>query len=231
MNSTLTVIPAKSFSRRLPRKNSLHIAGKPLFIHAVEQAVASGVCGEVLIYTDSREIADVAVAAGANAPFLRSGDIDDDISVGEAACNALRRYRDELCRTFEYICLLLCTSPLRLPEDIRACRKVLLDTPALDAVGSVSYTQKHPAWSWSIDKNGKMHHMFPDLFASDRNELPKAYFYDGSVYWAKADFFDSVNGNQYAGNIAAYIMPQERAVDVDTQIEYDLCNYLITRIR
>lgn len=224
--SVLTIIPAKSRSRRVPGKNMRPVGGRPMMLRAVDQAKASGVCGRIHVATDDAEIGRVASEAGADVPFLRSGDFDDVTSVGRAAANALRRYREELGVSFEYVCLLLVTSPLRSPEDIVACRDLLLADDLLDAAGSVVEADKHPAWAWTVDGQGRMVSMFPDQRDLEREQLPPAYFYDGAVYWARAEFFECVQGNQYRGKIAPYVMPSERAVDVDTPLDLALADLL-----
>ena len=231
MERVLTVIPAKGHSRRVPGKNRALLAGKPLVIHAVEQALASGVCGEICVGTDSVEIAELAREAGASVPFLRTDDVDDITPVGVAALNILRRYREELNRTFDLLCLLLTTSPLRSAEDIRACRDVLLSRPDLDASMSFVRAEKHPAWAWKFADGGRIEPMFPDRCDLGRHELDPAYCVDGAVYWARVPFFEQAGGNQYAGRVGGHVMDPERAVDVDTPLDLAFAEYLLARER
>lgn len=226
MEEVLTIIPAKGRSTRIPGKNMSLLAGKPLVLHAVEQARAAGACGEICVATDDQRIADVARAAGATVPFLRSDDVDDVTSVGVAALNTLVRYREELGRTFRYICLLLTTSPLRRPDDICGCRDILLGDSSLDAAMSFVCAEKHPCWAWRSVEHHLMSPLFPDRCDLGRAQLPRAYYVDGAVYWAKADFFEQAGGNQYAGRVGGYIMTPEHAVDVDTPLDLAFCEFL-----
>ena len=228
MAEVLTVIPAKKRSTRLPGKNIALLDGKPLVRHAIDQAIASGVCGEICVATDDEEIAKVSRNAGASVPFLRRNDTDDYTPVGVAALNVLLRYRSELKMNFDFICLLLTTSPLREPQDIKACRDILFENGNLDASMSIVYAEKHPCWSWTYEDDVKISPMFPQKCHLDRHELPKPYYADGAVYWAKVEFFERVNGNQYEGNIGGYIMPPMRAIDVDTINDFKFCEYLIS---
>ena len=228
MEDTLTIIPAKSKSRRLPGKNIACLDGKPLIVHAIEQAQASSVCGEICVGTDDSQIADIARAAGAAVPFLRHDDSDDITSVGVAALNIVRRYSEELNRRFRHICLLLTTSPLRRPEDIVGCRELLLQDVFLDASMSIVYSEKHPAWAWQFKDACRIIPMFPAQCQFDRHELPKPYYIDGAVYWAKMDFFMRSGGNQYAGNVAGYVMQPEHAIDVDTPLDLSFCEFLLS---
>lgn len=57
------VIPARLASSRLPEKPLLHIAGKPMVLHVVEQAIKSG-AKTVTVATDHPSILQVVEAAG-----------------------------------------------------------------------------------------------------------------------------------------------------------------------
>lgn len=225
----ITVIPAKGNSRRIPGKNRALLAGKPLVVHAVEQAIASQVCGDICVYTDDAEIARLAEAAGAEVPFLRSGDTDDLTGVGQAALNLVRQMSDRFGRNYDILGLLLTTSPLRLPEDIAACYDILAKNDALDAAMSFNFPGKHPYWAWIENTDGTVSPMFPEFCHLDRAEVPKTYFVDGSVYFARIPFFDGVNGDQYKGRVGAYYMPSERGIDVDTPFDLDLCEFLLAK--
>jgi N-acylneuraminate cytidylyltransferase len=226
---TLTIIPAKSTSRRLPGKNARPLGGTPLVVRAVQQALASGVCGEVCVGTDSPDIARLAIEAGAAVPFLRQDDVDDVTPVGTAAANILTRYREELGRTFDLVCLLLVTSPLRQPEDIAACRDVLLADPELDASMSFALAEKHPYWAWTFGQGARIAPLFPDKCDLGKHQIAPAYYVDGAVYWARAVFFERAGGNQYAGRVGGYVLPAERAVDVDTPLDLALAELLLQR--
>jgi CMP-N,N'-diacetyllegionaminic acid synthase len=64
MSDILTVIPAKIGSTRLPRKNILPLAGKPLLHYSIESAAKSGGCGEIMVSTDDEEVAEAAREGG-----------------------------------------------------------------------------------------------------------------------------------------------------------------------
>lgn len=76
----LAVIPARAGSKRLPGKNTRLLAGKPLIAHTIVAALQSSCCEEIVVSTDSKQIADVAVQYGASVPWLRSEDLATDTS-------------------------------------------------------------------------------------------------------------------------------------------------------
>ena len=74
----LSVIPARGGSKSVPRKNIRHLAGKPLIAHSIEVAKASSLISRVIVSTDDQEIAEIALACGAEVPFLRPRELAED---------------------------------------------------------------------------------------------------------------------------------------------------------
>jgi len=227
-SASLTVIPAKRHSTRLPGKNVKRLHGRTLLEHAIAHAVASGVCGTIAVSTDDEEIAAMARAAGAEAPFLRDPAYSgDEVSVGRAAAEMLRRYRTELGRTFDDFCLLLTTCPLRTAEDIVACRRIYDEHPEVDAVMSVTHYEYPPLWANTLDADGYITPMFPEPAETHWSKLPECVLCNGAVYWARAGFYEGVDGDQYVGKTLPYFMPRERSVDIDTEADWALAELLM----
>ena len=87
----LAVIPAQGTSRRLPGKNMRKVLGKPLVYWAVEAARNSEKIGDIVVSTDSEEIARYAQSE--NIPVI----IRDDELCGDAT--VVDVYRDALLRS------------------------------------------------------------------------------------------------------------------------------------
>ena len=74
----LCVIPARGGSKRIPRKNIRPFCGKPILAYSIEAALETGLFDRVMVSTDDDEIAAVALAHGAEVPFLRPRELADD---------------------------------------------------------------------------------------------------------------------------------------------------------
>ncbi len=74
----LTVIPARSQSKRLPKKNTLELCGKPLLCWPIESAKQSRYVDKVVVSTDHESIVKISIDHGAEAPFLRPSDLATD---------------------------------------------------------------------------------------------------------------------------------------------------------
>mgnify|MGYP001254266944 CR=1 FL=1 len=88
----LAIIPARGGSKGLPKKNVLTICGKPLITWTIDRAKSSKYLDKVVVSTDCKEIAKIALDAGAEVPFLRpdkfSTDKSPTIDVVEHAISA-----------------------------------------------------------------------------------------------------------------------------------------------
>ena len=76
----LAVIPARGGSKRIPRKNVREFCGRPIIAWSIEAAHAAGCFDRVIVSTDDPAIASVAVALGAEAPFVRPAELSDDVT-------------------------------------------------------------------------------------------------------------------------------------------------------
>lgn len=111
----LALIPARGGSKRLPRKNVLPLAGRPLIAWTIQAALDAGGIDDVVVSTDDAEIADVARAAGAAVPFRRPSALaSDDATTLDVVWHALA----ELGNRHDWLVLLQPTSPLRTAADI-----------------------------------------------------------------------------------------------------------------
>ena len=68
----IAIITARGGSKRIPKKNIRNFCGKPIIAYSIEAALGSRIFSEVMVSTDSEEIAGIAREYGASVPFLRS---------------------------------------------------------------------------------------------------------------------------------------------------------------
>ena len=95
----LAIIPARGGTKRLPRKNILDLAGKPLIAWSIEAALGSKYIDSVIVSTDDTEIAKISIEYGAEVPFIRPNELATDqsssVSVVLHAINMLKEKREE----------------------------------------------------------------------------------------------------------------------------------------
>ena len=114
--SRLAIITARGGSKRIPKKNIKDFCGKPIIAYSIEAAMESGLFDEVMVSTDSTEIAETAEKYGAVIPFMRSEKTADDYATtADVILEVIEKYRD-LGKTFDYICCIYPTAPFVTAE-------------------------------------------------------------------------------------------------------------------
>ena len=184
----IAIIPARAGSKGLPGKNTRDLCGKPLIAWSIEAGLQSKYIDEVMVTTDSRDIADVAQQYGAEVPFLRPGYLADDAApTFDTVKHVLDTYEEDLNKTFEYVVLLEPTSPLREKSDIDNMIKNLTDEEYyFDSIISVGEVHEHPSIMKKIVDGNRLEQFCSELnMTSRRQDNKPAYFPYGVAYIAK----------------------------------------------
>ena len=219
--SLVALIPARGGSKGIPRKNIRLFCGKPLLQWSIDAALASACVDQVLVSTDDPEIAEVAMACGAEVPFLRPAGLASDTAPGIApvlhALEQLPQVSDVL--------MLQPTSPLRTSVDIEAIVAMRKKASRESAV-SLTLSAKHPAWMYSLSNNQLMEPLLHFDSASYRQQLPPAYVLNGALYLASRAFLLRERAF-IAADTMGYLMPAERSVDIDTLLDWQWAEFLM----
>lgn len=218
----LAIIPARGGSKGVPRKNVRNLAGKPLIAWTIEEAKKSKYITRLILSSEDEEIIEVAKKYGCEVPFKRPVELaKDDTPSIEPVLHAI-----EQCPGYDYVVLLQPTSPLRTVEDIDGCIEMLL-TQNLDFGVSVSESNKSPYWMYMVDMDGSMEPIIKqEEIISRRQDLPKIYTLNGAVYVAKVERLLKEK-NFLNSNTKAYIMNNENSLDIDSELDFLVCEHLI----
>ena len=212
----LGVIPARGGSKGIPGKNLRMLAGKPLLAWTIEAAQRSQSIDTLIVDTDDAEIARVARAWGAVVPYIRPAALSDDRAM---IADVLVHAVDKVGGEFEYLVLLQCTSPLRTTADIDAAIELCVRSGAQSCV-SVSECTKPPQWSVALSSDRRIHPLLGwDAFRKRRQDVEQAYIPNGAVFVAQVPWFRQ-HLSFYAPETIAYVMPGERATDIDVEQDF-----------
>jgi len=148
MPTAVALIPARSGSERVPRKNVRRLAGHPLIAYAIATAQQAGVFERVVCSTDSEEIAEIARSYGADVPFLRPTEYATATSPD---IEWLAYTLDRLPETYDLFALVRATNPFRGPDAFRRGLEQLLDTPAAESIRAVERVKQHPGKMWVLE--------------------------------------------------------------------------------
>jgi CMP-N-acetylneuraminic acid synthetase len=230
--NVLGLIPARGGSKGVPRKNLRLLAGKSLLEYTVSAALASERLARVVLSTDDEEIASVGRRLGVETPFVRPAQLAlDETPMLPVVLHAVEWFRQR-GQSFDAVCLLQPTSPLRLPADIDGAVDLLENTGADSVVSFVRVGGWHPARMKYVRSDGRV--VDPpfkeQLEGQRRQELPALYLRAGSIYLTRTPVLTE-QGSFQGRDCRALIIPEERACNIDTEYDFMVAECLVERHR
>ncbi len=221
MQKLLGWIPARRNSKGVPDKNKRALGDKPLIVHAIVAAQQAACLDRLMVSTDDPDVAQLATAAHAEVPWLRSAELATDHSpVIESVVYDLHRLKAEHGYCPDGVMLLQTTSPFRSPETVRAAAEMFAHAGG-ESVISVSPAGEHPYWCKRIAEDGAIEPFLPDAPApARRQELTPAYILNGVVYVASVETILS-NQSFYSSRTHALLISSEKeSLDIDTPFDW-----------
>lgn len=222
----LAVIPARGGSKGVPRKNLRVVAGRPLIAWTIEAAQGSRYIDCLIVSSDDPTIIEAARREGCEAPFVRPAELARDETPGiDPVLHALRELPG-----FDYVVLLQPTSPLRSAQDIDGCIDRCV-AGGVDACVSVSEPDKSPYWMYTFAPDARLVPLLGTAGVGHRRQdLPPVYALNGAVYVARCDTL--AKSRSFIGdNTIGYVMPEERALDIDTELDLEIAQLLLASKR
>ena len=220
---------ARGGSKGVPRKNLRPLAGKPLITHTIECAKACPVLQRVVVSTDDEEIADIARKCGAEVPFLRPAELAQDTSSKWEVFRHLVKALEEMDGARVGILVDLDTGvPLREPADIDGCVRRLLSGPA-DVVVTAYEPERNPYFNMvEIAEDGFARiAKYPDKPIVCRQQAPAVYSLSPAVYAIRTPALWQYE-HWSRSRMQIYVMPRDRAIDIDSELDYRLIEFLMT---
>jgi len=222
----LALITARSGSKRLPRKNILDLAGKPLIAWSIEAGLQSKYVDRVIVSTDDEEIARTCREYGADVPFMRPLELAHDSTPSIAVVTHALRSLEDTGETYKYLLLLQPTSPLRNSGHIDEAVEFLLEKKADSVVGVTEV--EHPIELTNIiPENCSMDDFLSSAVEGKRSQdFPLRYRINGAIYLTKAKRTLDENSLLFRSNTFAFKMKRNASVDIDTIEDMNYAKYL-----
>jgi len=219
---------ARGGSKGLPRKNIRLLAGKPLIAYAIDTALSSELIDRVVVSTDDDEIAGIACEYGAEVPFMRPQELArDDSPEWLAWQHAIRMLEERDKRKMDVFVSVPPTAPLRAVEDVDGCIRMLLKSDA-DIVITVKQANRNPYFNMvSLNKDGYAELVMPsDRTIHRRQDAPQVYDMTTVAYVARPAFVLNAH-SAFEGKVKAVVVPAERALDIDTKLDFRFADFLL----
>lgn len=217
----LAIVPARRGSKGLPLKNIRPLAGKPLLAWPIAAARASAHVDRVIISTDDQEFADIAVAHGADAPFLRPAELASDTAPSIGFILHALDTLAEAGEVYDYVVLLEPTSPLTEGSDVDAALEQLVAADADAIVGVSRLEATHPAFAVRRAEDGSIAPYAAASFGElpRRQDIEPLFALDGTLYISTADALRRERGFCHARTLG-YVSARHKAHEVDDLVDF-----------
>ena len=224
----LAIIPARGGSKRVPKKNIRLLTGKPLIAYTIETALKSRYLNRIVVSTEDEEIARISKKYGAEVIKRPKILAADKAKTVEAVFHVLKvltrkKYIPDL------IILLQPTSPLRTVDDIDKAINIFLQNKC-ESVVSVCEMEPSPYRFFGIKEKYLKLILGRKNLLKRSQDLPKIYVINGALYISTPKIIRKYK-SFYSSKILPYIMPKERSVDIDDEIEFKLAEIIIKNER
>jgi N-acylneuraminate cytidylyltransferase len=225
----LCVVPARGGSKGVPRKNLHPVAGKPLLVWTVEQALAARPAMDVVVSTDDEEIAEVARGAGALVPFLRPAELSLDTTPTEPVVRHAIAAARAADAAPDAVMLLQATSPVRLPGTVSRAIAQLEATGVDSLVGVVPQAP----FLWTDHGPGAEPTAAYDVTARPRRQdlTPTTLRYreTGSLYLTRTWVYDELD-NRIGGRVGLFVMDELEGTDIDTMLDLEVADRTLAHL-
>ena len=226
--SKLCIITARGGSKRIPKKNIKEFLGKPIIAYSIEAALNSGIFDEVMVSTDSDEIAEIAKRYGAKVPFLRSSENADDHATTRDVCKeVLDAYKAE-GREFDMFACIYPTAPFLTAERLKTAVETLEGADAYSLVPVVQFS--FPPQRGVIVKNGLMEWVNPEFAQTRSQDLEPVYHDAGQFYILRTEAFL----REFAlvtSKTVPFVLSEEEVQDIDNYSDWALAEMKYKLIR
>ncbi len=220
----IILIPARGGSKRIPRKNIKEIKGRPIIEWVISEAKKLDDFEMVVVSTDDKEIANIALDAGAEIPFIRPDNLSGDYaSTRDVVLHTINFFKDKGIE-IDTICCIYPTALFISEKDISESFRKLKNESIETYIFSATKFPHPIKRSFSIDKKGFSKMIFPDNFSSRTQDLETAYHDAGQFYIASKNTW--LKKSNLLERSIPYILPRMRAIDIDTIEDWEYAEFI-----
>lgn len=210
----IAVIPARGGSKRIPKKNIVQFAGKPLIAHALEAAVRSDIFDKIHVSTDSDEIAEVVEKMGFSVEFRREPDLADDFTGIVPVLKWVVDKYAEMGQVYDEVCCITPAAPLLQSKDLSAAYKIFKSHHGKFPLLVFSSYGAPIEWAFHEVEAGYMKPVSSTALLKRSQDIEESYYECGPFTYWKTSHLESEN--PLSEGVSSYVLPRSRAIDIDT---------------
>ena len=226
------VVFARGGSKGLPGKNLKKLAGKSLLERSISLGLSFPLIDKMICSTDSPEIADEARHLGADVPFLRPPQLSSDTAPEWGAWQHLAKHLvSQGASESDVLVSLPATAPLRSREDIYTAMQTF-GGGAFDVVLAITESSRNPWFNMvrldPVTNRVELAVSAHTTAVDRRQDAPQLFDITTVVYVTTLGFVLQSN-RLFSGNVGSVLVPAERAVDIDTELDFQVAEFLALR--
>jgi len=221
----IAIIPARGGSKRIPRKNIKPFGGLPMIVWSIRAAIASQCFDSILVSTDDHEIAQVAQAHGAQAPFVRPTELSDDHTGTIPVVAHAIAWHNANGSPATDVCCIYATAPFIQASDVQRGHQILQNSGADYAFSVTSYAFPIQR-AIRITANQRVQMLQPEQFNTRSQDLVEAWHDAGQFYWGSAQAWLKQKPlfTEYAAPVP---IPRYRVQDIDTPEDWERAEWML----
>jgi N-acylneuraminate cytidylyltransferase len=217
--TNIAIIPARGGSKRIPRKNIKLFCGKPILAYSILAAQKSRLFDRIIVSTDDREIARVALEWGAEVPFMRPGPLSDDYTTTLEVIRHAVSWMNENDQGYDHACCIYPTAPFIRISDLKKGYE-LIKLPDVHFSFPVTTFPSSIFRALQLTPDNRLKMFQPEHLNTRTQDLPEAYHDAGQFYWGKAAAFLEKN-SLFDEDTCPIIIPRYLAQDIDTPEDWE----------
>ncbi|MBO5154866.1 MAG: pseudaminic acid cytidylyltransferase [Eubacterium sp.] len=212
----LAIITARGGSKRIPKKNIKEFCGRPIIAYSIEASLKSKIFDEVMVSTDSEEIADIAKKCGASVPFMRSSYNSSDYAVTvDVLREVLLEYRKQ-GQAFDNVACIYPTAPFITAEKLQDAYIKFIENHAESISSVVAFS--FPPQRCQVIEDGFLKYKWPENYPKRSQDLEKYYHDAGQFYIYKTDAL--MNKRRVDWIEIPYVLSELEVQDIDNEIDW-----------
>jgi CMP-N-acetylneuraminic acid synthetase len=223
----IAIIPARGGSNRIPGKNIIDFRGRPMIAWTIQAALDSDLFDRVLVSTDDKRIAEVAITSGAEVPFLRDRMADDHATASQATIRALEQVEEQLHEKYRVVCQLMANCPMRTTTDIVEACTEFESSGATFQISCFRYGWMNPWWAVRLGNQNIPSPLFPEVAGRRSQDLDPLYCPTGAIWLAEVAALKQA-GTFYGPDYRFYPIDWKSAVDIDEPEDLEMARAIAT---
>ena len=216
----VAIITARGGSKRIPKKNIKDFCGKPIIAYSIKAALESELFSEVMVSTDSEEIAEIAKEYGASVPFMRSEATSNDFATtSDVIMEVLGEY-GKRGKKFDYICCIYPTAPFVTAQKLKQAMDIMEKENPVEIIPMVPFSYP-PQRCFVLDEKGNAKYKYEEYRDTRSQDLEKQYHDAGQFYVYHGEKYLELNG-KISGDIKPIIVSELEVQDIDNEDDWKI---------